>query len=455
MTRDELLSKLPPIWPECPLASIRRELLESGQTLIVLDDDPTGTQTVYDLPVVTCLDRESISQALEDHPPVLFLLTNSRSLTADETRKLHRELGETLHALGQFRVISRSDSTLRGHYPLETDVLAEALQLDAPITLLAPFFEAGGRLTVHDRHYVMEGDEAIPAHLTPFAKDPVFSFSHAYLPDYVEEKTGGRIRAAEVASLDLEMIRTGGPEAVAEKLVGLAAGSVVIANAAAQRDIEVVAAGVSLAEKRGKAIVARSAASYVQACAGLAIREPLSREALQSDSAHGGLVVVGSHVPKTSAQLAHLLERIPAWEVFELDVDQLLAKGIPVDLQARLNASLASGRHAVLSTSRKLTTGASDEENLRISAKVSAALVDLVSNIPPPRFLVAKGGITSSDIATKALNVRVATVQGAILPGVPVWKLGGETRFPGLSFVIFPGNVGGVTALYDAVLKLT
>ncbi|MFC7338177.1 four-carbon acid sugar kinase family protein [Haloferula chungangensis] len=455
MTRDELLSSLPPEWPECPLASIRRGLEESGETLIVLDDDPTGTQTVYDLPVVTCLDRESIAAALAEKPPVLFLLTNSRSLTADETRTLHQKLGETLRSLGQGRVISRSDSTLRGHYPSETDVLSDALGLGDAITLLAPFFAAGGRLTAGDQHYVLEGEEAVEAHLTPFAKDPVFAFSHSFLPDYIEEKTSGRVRADQVVSLGLELIRKQGPEAVAEKLMAAPARSVVIANAVCQRDIEVVAAGVGIAARKGKGLLARSAASYVQACAGLPTREPLSKGDLQSSSTNGGLVVVGSHVPKTTSQLSYLLERTPDWEQIELDVDQLLASGIPGDLQARLNAALESGRHAILSTSRKLTTGGGDEENLRISATVSAALVEIVSNIPPPRFLIAKGGITSSDIATKALQVRRAMVQGAILPGVPVWKLGEETRFPGLSYVIFPGNVGGDSALFEAVLKLT
>ncbi|MEM9235174.1 MAG: four-carbon acid sugar kinase family protein [Verrucomicrobiota bacterium] len=455
MTRDDLFAGLPPEWPESPLEAIRSRLVESGETLIVLDDDPTGTQTVYDLPVVTRLDREAIAQALAEKPPVLYLLTNSRSLTADQTRELHRELGGILHELGQSRVISRSDSTLRGHYPLETDVLEASLGLSDSVTLLAPFFEAGGRLTRDDVHYVLEGDAAIPAHLTPFASDPVFGFSHSKLPDYVEEKTNGRVPASDVETLSLDRIRLGGPEVIADLLVGMPHGAVVVANAVTQRDIEVVAAGVSLADAAGKSVLARSAASYVQACAGLPTREPLSKEALQSSSPHGGLVVVGSHVPKTTTQLGFLLEQVPDWEQIELDVDQLLADGFPDALQDKLNAAIGAGRHVVLFTSRKLTTGAGDAENLRISAKVSNALVRLVSHMPTPRFLVAKGGITSSDIATKALQVRCATVRGAILPGVPVWQLGPETRFPGLSYVIFPGNVGSASALHDAVLKLT
>ncbi len=59
-----------------------------------------------------------------------------------------------------------------------------------------------------------------------------------------------------------------------------------------------------------------------------------------------------------------------------------------------------------------------------------------------PRFFVAKGGSTASDIATEGLGVRRAMVLGQILPGVPVWELGPETRFPGMAYVVFPGNVG-------------
>ena len=71
-----------------------------------------------------------------------------------------------------------------------------------------------------------------------------------------------------------------------------------------------------------------------------------------------------------------------------------------------------------------------------------------------PRYLIAKGGITSSDLATKGLGVKRARVLGQILPGVPVWELGPETKFPGLPYVVFPGNVGGPEALQDAVQKL-
>ena len=72
-----------------------------------------------------------------------------------------------------------------------------------------------------------------------------------------------------------------------------------------------------------------------------------------------------------------------------------------------------------------------------------------------PRFLVAKGGITSSDIGVHALQVRRATVLGQALPGVPVWKLGAESRYPGMSYVVFPGNVGDEDGLRSLVENLS
>jgi uncharacterized protein YgbK (DUF1537 family) len=67
---------------------------------------------------------------------------------------------------------------------------------------------------------------------------------------------------------------------------------------------------------------------------------------------------------------------------------------------------------------------------------------------------LTKGGITSSDIATEGLAVKDALVCGQIIPGVPVWKLGAESRYPGLIYVVFPGNVGDAQALVEVVNKL-
>jgi uncharacterized protein YgbK (DUF1537 family) len=105
----------------------------------------------------------------------------------------------------------------------------------------------------------------------------------------------------------------------------------------------------------------------------------------------------------------------------------------------------------VIYTSRELVA-ASGDESLLVGQAISQALVDIVRSIDiRPQLLVAKGGITSSDIATRACQVERATVLGQALPGVPVWRCGPESRQPGLSLVVFPGNVGGVDALSAVV----
>lgn len=451
MTLTALTANLPPVWAQDLLPQIHRQLAESGKTLMVLDDDPTGTQTVFDVPVLTQFDRATIATALDEKPPVLFLLTNSRALTREQTTDLHRSLGATLREFSeQITVISRSDSTLRGHFPLETDLLREALgQPEAPI-LFIPYFEAGGRVTIDDTHYLVEGETATPAHLTPFAKDNSFPFSHSYLPDYIAEKSDGPV---EVASISLEQLRSGN---VTSQLADLPNGCTCIINAAERRDLEVLATALHASDRR---FLFRTAASFVQTFAGIPMRPPLEPWQLQDlePNTNGGLVIVGSHVPKTSAQLAHLLENNPEAVPLELKVPAFLqaADETLFPLAQKLNQALQAGQNAILYTSRERIDAPSAQENLAIANTVSRALVALVQSLTVrPSFLVAKGGITSSDIATDALGVTKALVLGQILPGVPVWSLGNETRFPGLAYVIFPGNVGDDDALTLALQKL-
>jgi len=443
MTTTELLENVPPEWPEDLIPTIHQQLEDSGKTLVVLDDDPTGTQTVFDVPVLTSLDPLEIEAALDEEPPVLFILTNSRALTPEQTTRLHRDLGQVLKKFSDdLIVISRSDSTLRGHFPLETNILREALDLPMAPTLFIPFFEEGGRLTVNDTHYVVEDGIATPAHETPFAKDNVFPFTHSYLPDYVTEKSESSV---EVRSLSLEQLRSG---EIAAELAALPDGCTCIVNAAARSDLDVLANALFQSDRQ---FIFRSAASFVQAFAGIASRPLLESWQMQDldPNPNGGLVVVGSHVPKTSAQLADLLENVPDAVSMEVNVPALLAGEKP---DFPINETIAAGKNVILHTSRERVDV---DDNLALSKTVSKALVDLVKSVEArPSFIIAKGGITSSDIATEALGIKSARVLGQILPGVPVWTMGNETCHPGLVFVIFPGNVGGSDALTQAYKKL-
>lgn len=461
-SQADVLDRWPPPWPEDVLPEIQRTLAAAPRKVFILDDDPTGTQTITGLPVLTHWSVTALEAEFNDPAPGCFLLTNSRALPPDDSERLHHEIAQRLTraAAGRaFSVISRSDSTLRGHFPLETDALTSALG-GFDVTLLSPYFEAGGRWTIGGTHYVMEGAQLLPAAATPFAQDPAFGYRESHLPRWVEEKTLGRISADTVGLLDLALIRNGGPAGVSDALRRIRPSGVVVADACCPRDVEVLAAGVIRAEAAGCRILARTAASYVAARVGQRPSPLLDAASLGASGRGGGLIIAGSYVPKTTEQLERLrAARGADMAAFELPVADLFEGTARDDLiarmSARVNQALEAGRDTLVFTSRTLRRDPDAAGSLATGQRISHALVALVQALEvPPRYLVAKGGITSSDVATLGLGVRRALVLGQLLPGVPVWRLGPESRFPGLPYIVFPGNVGTRDALTDAVCRL-
>jgi len=459
----DLLNGLPPVWPDDPQPAIALALQARQEKVVVLDDDPTGTQTVHGIPVLTDWSVETLQAELTNALPVCFLLTNSRSVPLADAQALNTTIGHNLREAARrtgkrFVVVSRSDSTLRGHFPGEVEALATALDQAFDAWLLIPFFQEGGRYTIHDIHYVAEGTTLVPAGETEFARDVAFGYRASNLRQWVEEKTAGRIPAAAVAAVSIDDIRVGGPERVTARLAALSQGSVCVINAATQRDMEVFTVGLLAAEVQGKRFLYRTAASFVPVRAGITPRPLLTPTEIAPTATGGGLVVVGSHVPRTTSQLEFLLAQ-PGVQRVEIDVAALLADTQRPDTVARVaqevDAGLRQGHDMVLFTSRRLVTGTDALDSLSISQRVSEGVVALVRALTErPRYLLAKGGITSSDVATQGLGVRRAMVLGQILPGVPVWQLGPETRYPGLSYIVFPGNVGGPEALGQIVTAL-
>jgi uncharacterized protein YgbK (DUF1537 family) len=457
------LASLPPELTDSLLPKIRDLLAQSNRTIVVLDDDPTGTQTVYDTPVLTTWTVDSIAEELDRGHPLIYILTNSRALPSEQARELANEIGNNLSVAAaakqkQLTVISRSDSTLRGHYPVEVDALAEALGRRNAPQFIIPFFLQGGRLTIDDVHYVAEGDELIPAHETPFAKDAAFGFNTANMIDWVVEKRGGSISRDQVSTISLQELRSGDMEGLSQRLMELPDNRVCAVNAVTMRDIECFVVAALRAENSGSDFVYRTAASFVQAYAGLEPKPLLSSDEMVNPAAKAGLIAVGSYVPKTTAQLNALVNQAGNLVAVSLDVNAILSDSAQQHLDdavAKCNQALQGGQNVVLHTSRDLVVGDDAAASLQIGSRVSAALVQIVRAIDQPlRFLIAKGGITSSDVATRALDVKRAIVLGQILPGVPVWQTQDESRRPNLAYVVFPGNVGGDDALLQAYQKL-
>jgi len=464
INKEDLFHDLPPEWPEDLLLSIREQVSASKRKVVVLDDDPTGTQTVHNTPVLTEWSVEALQAELQSDFPAFYILTNSRSLTLPAARALNMNVGRNLVEAGKrvnrdFVVVSRSDSTLRGHFPGEVEALVSGLGGNFDGWIVIPFFLEGGRYTVADTHYVEEGGWLIPSAETEFARDSVFGYRSSNLRDWVEEKTGGRISSEDVASISIEDLRMGGPARIKERLLRLQRSKVGVVNAAGYRDVEVFVKGLLDAEVQGRRFLYRSAASFVRVRAGISARPLLSSADLDMPTHGGGLTLVGSYVPKTTRQLEKLLA-LPQVTGIEMNVEAILdgsRRAVEIDrVCTSAEPLLQSGSHVVIYTSRGLITAGQVEGDLSIGNRVSEALITTIRRLTASlRYLIAKGGITSSDVATKGLNVRRALVLGQILPGVPVWRLGPESRHAGIPYIVFPGNVGGDDALVKTVEALS
>lgn len=457
----ERLKQLPPDYQGLDIFTVREEFLKSEKTIVVLDDDPTGTQTCYDVTVLTDWEVELIQEELEKKPSIIFILTNSRSLSEQNAIKLATEIGRNLKEAGEksgreMIVISRSDSTLRGHFPAEVDAVASALDLTEAVRVLIPAFLEGGRYTINNIHYIVEKEQLVPVSDTPFAQDVVFGYEHADLKKWVEEKTGGRVGASEVHSISIDAIRKGGPQRVSEKLLACKPGATCIMNAVSYRDLEVIAIGLMQAEGAGKKLLYRTSATIVPIRAGMPSGK-LYQPQTEGISPNGHLVIVGSHVPKTTSQLTWLLEHGDHKSIEVNVADILEAEDISSKAEAIVEQTdgwLADGKNVVIHTSRRLEVGNNPESSLRINAVVSGFLVSLLKGLTVrPKFIVAKGGITSSDLATKALAAQKALILGPVIPGVPVWQLDEKSKFPGITYVVFPGNVGEESALLEVCKK--
>ena len=71
---------------------LAEEAEKSSLKIIVLDDDPTGVQTVHDVSVYTDWSVESMREGFAEKNKLFFVLTNSRGFTEEETIKAHREI---------------------------------------------------------------------------------------------------------------------------------------------------------------------------------------------------------------------------------------------------------------------------------------------------------------------------------------------------------------------------
>ncbi|CAH1387284.1 four-carbon acid sugar kinase family protein [Candidatus Nitrotoga sp. M5] len=434
--------------------------------IIVLDDDPTGSQTVHSCLLLTRWDQDTLCAALLDDSPIFFVLTNTRGMdalcAATVTREVCRNLKLTLTSLAAQGLhfnpifVSRSDSTLRGHYPVETDVMSEELVgatgFDAHF--LVPAFFEGGRFTRDSIHYLMADGMPIPVHQTEFARDSVFGYSTSYLPDYVEEKTAGRIKANQVERFLLAQIRGD----ILARLMGLHDNVCCVVDAETQADLNHFAAQLKTAAANGMRFLFRSAASLLTALAQLP-PQPVAASVMRQYVRNGkpGAVIVGSHVKKTTAQLNKLLKE-PGIIAIEVDVDRIATErsALLQEVLHQAECAHAADTTPVIYTSRAERSFTDHAARLVFGEQVSAFLMDVVRSLPTTLgFLISKGGITSNDVLSDGLALKASRVLGQILPGCSVVRCPFDhPRYAEMPVVIFPGNVGDDDALATVYRRL-
>jgi uncharacterized protein YgbK (DUF1537 family) len=435
----------------------------SETKIIVLDDDPTGSQTVHGCLLLTRWDKDTLREAVMDASPLFFVLTNTRGMGAKPAADITREVCKNLKlALVELKkcgrdinpiMVSRSDSTLRGHYPVETDVIAEELgPFDAHF--LVPAFFEGGRITRDSIHYLVVNGKEMLVHETEFARDSVFGYRHSYLPDYVEEKTAGRIKTAQVERFLLKDVRGDSMP----RLMNLHGNVCCAVDAETQDDLNHFAQQLRVAASQGKHFLFRCAASLLTALARLP-GQPVAAQDMARYVRGGrpGAVIVGSHVRKTTLQLEQLL-KMPGIAPIEVNVEQLQSKrdALLAEIDRKCEQSHAAGKTPVVFTSRLEKAFSDQATRLAFGDMVSAFLMDVVRNLPRTLgFLISKGGITSNDVLSSGLALRNSRVVGQILPGCSVICCPSDhSRYPDLPVVIFPGNVGDDQALATAYGRL-
>jgi uncharacterized protein YgbK (DUF1537 family) len=321
-----------------------------------------------------------------------------------------------------------------------------------------PAFFEGGRITRDSIHYLVVDGVETPVHKTEFARDSVFAYSHSYLPDYVAEKTDGKIPADRVVQFLLAEVRSGS----LERLMQLERNRCCVVDGERQADFDKFAADILTAASQGKKFLFRSGASILTSLANLGPQPiPATEMSKYVRGGKPGAIIVGSHVQKTTEQLTQLLAA-PGIVGVEIDVSQLIEDnptqraGLLASIVDRIDTIHTAGDTPAIYTSRQELTFNSIQTRLQFGEAVSALLMDIIRALPADiGFLISKGGITSNDTLSRGLALPMARSIGQILPGCStIVTPSTHPQFPNLPVVLFPGNVGDAHALATAYLRL-
>jgi len=435
---------------------------------VVIDDDPTGSQTVHNCLLLLKWDYSTLLKGFESESNLFFILANTRSLDENDAKLIIEEICKNLKGViasekyeEEIIFISRGDSTLRGHNFLEPNAINSCLgPFDA--TFHIPAFIEGKRLTINGSHFV----DQIPIDKTIFARDKIFGYETSNVKTLLFQKSKSQINLEDIQNLflsDLEILNDEENNIVFKKLKDLNNNKHVILDVENYSQLKKFSLIIKKLSKQKKFLF-RTAASFISS-----ISEKKSdpkdktffsnlRIRNKEKSFLPGLVIVGSYVELSSIQLKNLLE-ISYCEPIELDVFEFFRISLLENNQERINLfknkflreirfSFEQGKTPVLFTSRKfMSLDYSEQFNFYNSLAffISELVADLKYEIG---YLISKGGITTNAILSNGLNADYVYLEGQILTGISVvtYNLKNVEKLP---IVTHPGNIGTQDSLVN------
>ncbi len=421
---------------------------------VVLDDDPTGTQAVSGVAVVLDWDDDAAWTSVGPRHDAVHVLTNSRAYSPAEAAALvAAAAGAARRRFPDARVLLRGDSTLRAHVWEEYEALRSVVargREDVPL-LLVPALPAAGRVTVDGVHLLERDGERMPLDRTEYARDGDLAYSSSYLPRWAEERSGGRLAAADAVTLPLERVRAAdAANAVAAALTAAAGAgrpAVVVPDAETEADLAAISDGYRRAEAAGVVALVRCAPAFAAVVSGTgAVRAPDA-----PSGERGVLVLCGSFVPTTTLQLERLEVAHPG-VIVPVGAAALASDESHREVERAAELArvlIARDGVACVATERVRDPSLVDPSRQR---RAASALARVAAHVDAG-VVIAKGGITSAVTAREGLGARAALVLGPLRPGVALWRLA-----DGRDYVVVPGNVGGpdlLAELVGAILPVT
>jgi len=435
---------------------------------VVIDDDPTGSQTVYDCLLLLKWDCSTLVKGFESRSNLFFILANTRSLSENDAKLTIEEICKNLKTViaskfyeEEIIFISRGDSTLRGHNFLEPSALNSCLgPFDA--TFHIPAFIEGKRLTINGSHFV----DKTPINKTIFARDKIFGFETSNVKNLLFQKSKSQINLEDIQNIlltDIEILNDEENNIVFKTLKNLKNNKHVIVDIENYSQLEKFSSVIKKLTKQKKFLF-RTAASFISS-----ISEKKSIPKVETffsnlrirnkeKSFLPGLIIVGSYVELSTLQLKNLLDKSNCSPI-ELDVFEFFKITSSENHHKRRNLfknkflkeirfSFEKGKTPVLFTSRKFMS-LDYSEQFNFYNSLACFIAELVADLKYEiGYLISKGGITTNTILSNGLNADYVYLEGQILTGISVvtYNLKNYKKLP---IVTHPGNIGNKDSLVN------